>query len=153
MVKRNVWPVAVVLLTCSLAACGSTTSPPPGNSTSTQVAPTTSNADALCAALRQLGSDVHDLVTLDVVAVGVNGVNAALQQVYAQLQVVAQQAGSTFGPQLQAMRAELDDLGNTIAGLTDATSIRARLSELRSELSAVAAGWDALKRQAADVCP
>lgn len=152
MVKRNLRQAAVILFLCSVTACGSTTSHSPGGSTTPQVAPSPSHPDVLCESLRQLGSDVHALLTLDLVAVGANGLDTAVQQVRTQLQVVAHNAGTLFGPQLQALRASLDDLSDTIAGLTDAASIRAALPELRSELTAVGAGWDSLKGQAADVC-
>jgi hypothetical protein len=148
-----VWTAASILLACSVVGCGNTTPTPPATSTQAAVTPPTSQQDVLCDSLRQLGSDVQALLSTDVVAVGANGLNAAVHQVYEQLRVVTRNAGSTFAPQLQALHADLDDLSDTIAGLTDAASIRAALPALTSGLAAVAAGWDTIKRQAADVCP
>ncbi|MFC0431983.1 hypothetical protein [Kutzneria buriramensis] len=153
MTERKVWPAAVVLSMCAAVACGSTTPTFPADGTATHVTPSPSSTAVFCASMRQLGSDVHALLTLDVVAVGVGGLKTAVQRVSAQLGVVARDASGAFGPQLRTLRAELDDLGDTIAGLTDAAGVRTALSELRSQIAAVGSGWDALKRQAADVCP
>ncbi|QUQ66212.1 hypothetical protein [Kutzneria sp. CA-103260] len=155
MEERQVWRAllaSVLLLVGTLVACADATPGSPTASTPTGVASTT-HSDALCESLRQLGSDVHSLRTLDVVAVGANGLNAAVHQVYVQLGDVAQQAGNTLAPQAQALRAGLDDLSDTVSGLTDAASVRAALPQLGSQLAAVSAGWDTLRRQAADICP
>lgn len=155
MTERKVWPAAVVLVMCAAVACGSTTPTSPAGGTATHVtpSPSPSSTEVFCESLRQLGSDVHALLTPDVVAVGVSGLRTAVYRVSSQLAVVARDASGAFGPQLRALRAELDDLGDTVAGLTDVAGVRTALPELRSQIAAVGVGWDTLTRQAADVCP
>ena len=152
MAKRNVLAAASILLMCSVAGCGNTTPAPPGTGVPGAVTTPASHTDVLCESLRQLGSDVHALLTIDVVLVGANGLDAAVHEVYEQLRVVAQNADSTYASHLRALHTELDDLSDTIVSLTNTDSIRAALPPLASGLTAVGRGWEAVERQASDVC-
>ena len=115
--------IAAVVL--GLAGCTNAPATPPAPAPNTTAAtPTTPSADAaLCAAAAEFQTATNQLVGIDAVAVGVNGVKAALQNVGTAAGHLADAAQSGFGPQVAALRQSVTALRSTVDGLQDQSDL------------------------------
>ena len=121
---------AIAIACVLLAACSS--------SSSTTTSPAASPSADVCASLQALQSSVDALVHISPVQVGVQGIQDAVAKVQTDLDAVASSAGSSLGPQVDALKQSVAAVGTT---LSSGQSLSAMVGQLATQLPAVGTAW------------
>jgi hypothetical protein len=142
------------LLGCSGGASGSPT--PPATAAAT-APPTASSAAptsaALCSAAAQFRAAAAAIGNVDAAKVGVDGVKAALQNLQSAGRDLATAAGAQFGPDVNNLTTALGSLQETLATLTDQTSLSAKFGALAASVGAVEQAAAPILNSARASCP
>lgn len=128
--------IAATLLALSGAGCSrATPSAPPA----TPPAPTTtaSTSAELCIAVADFRTATNQLTELDAVAVGLDGVKAALQNLGTAANELADAASAEFGPQAQDLKEAISALGGTVEGLQNQADLSSKLGEIATSVGEV----------------
>jgi hypothetical protein len=125
-----------------IAGCGGGgTSAPPAAVTPTASTPapstSTTYSAALCSAAAEFQTAANAIVPLDATKVGTEGVKTALQNLETAARNLATAAKDQFGPQVDALEQSLASLRTTISGLSDQTSLSAKLGAVTASVSGV----------------
>jgi hypothetical protein len=149
--------VAGVIAGALLALTGCANAPvsgPPAAATSSTTTTSSAGADAaLCAAATDFQTAANELVDLNAVAVGVDGVKAALENLRTAATDLANAAKAEFAPQVDALGQAVDSLRTTIGGLQDQAGLSAKLGAIATSVSGVERAAAPIVESARARCP
>jgi hypothetical protein len=113
------------------------------------VACTDSDETSTCDSLQGLANSVNDLVNIDVVAEGTDGLDEALQTLEKSWQAVESDSADQFGSEVQALSDSVDNTAETVASFGDAESLSSGAAEISAAFDGIEAAWVSLKTAAA----
>ena len=155
-----------LVLAGALAACaGTVASPATSPATSPASSPTTSpessasgspeGGQAVCDDAEALRTAVDDLRALDPVAVGTDGLTAAVEDVRTAGSALRESAGSELAPRVTALETALEGLATTLQGMPQGSiGSGATADAIRSAISDVeTAATDLRTELATTACP
>jgi hypothetical protein len=150
-VRARVGAAAVAIL----LLCGGCTSSSKSQSSPspTPAAPTvtTQGTTEFCSNYAALKASLSRLTSLNVIAVGTNGLSAAVDDVKATAAALAASAG-VFAPQVNAVTSAIDQLQSTVSGLSS-SGLRGALPTITAQIAAVATAGQALAAAVKTACP
>lgn len=131
---------AAVLGIAFVAGCSAPGAPPSAAppAATTSAPPATYSAD-LCDAATQFQTSANAIVQLDATTVGAEGVKTALQNLADAAQALVTAAESQFAPQVAELEQTLGSLQTTITGISDETTLSAKLGALTASVAQVEA--------------
>lgn len=140
--RRRTWvaPFAAVALAVLLAACSSSDS-------STSASSPTPDP---CAALQTLQTSITSLLAVQPVQQGTDAVKTAVDQVVADAETAASEAGTELAPQIDALKTSVTAMSDTIANAGTA-GVAATATALAGELPAVGTAWTDLTTAASSL--
>lgn len=154
---------------CALALlCGACTSssnnppapnPPPASPAPTTPSPTpasptrTAQGTAeMCSAYAALKTSLHHLVTLNVLAGGMNGLTSAIDDVKQKAAALGRSSGE-FTPQVNALNAAIRELEGTVHDLSNGGSLATALPNIGRQVAAVGSAGERLASAVRHACP
>jgi hypothetical protein len=139
---------------CSGGASGASTPPATASATTpptaSSAAPTSA---ALCSAAGQFRAATAAIGAVDATKVGVEGVKAALQNLQSAGRDLVSAAGAQFGPDVDNLTTALGSLQDTLASLTDQTSLSTKFGALAASVGAVEQAAAPILNSARAGCP
>jgi hypothetical protein len=142
--------IAAAMLALSGVGCagGAPAAPPAA------MPPATPNtAAALCTAAADFRTATDELVAIDPVAVGLDGVKAALQNLGTAANELADAASAEFGPQAQNLNEAISALGSTIEGVQDQADLSSKLGAIATSVGEVQQAAAPIVANAQTGCP
>lgn len=140
--------VAIALLCAACTSSSKTTSSP---STPASPTSTTQGTAEFCSAYEALKASVQNLASLNVVAVGTNGLKAAVDDVKQKAAALAESAG-VFAPQVNAVTTAIAQLESTLRNLPS-SGLRGALPTISSQITAVITASRQLASAVTTACP
>lgn len=131
--------------------CSSSDSSSPAESTSTATTVDTQGTAELCSDYEELKASVQRLVTLDVIAAGTDGINAAVDDVKNKAATLVGSAG-VFEPQVTAVTDAIDQLQSTLRALSK-NGLGDSLPKISREIDAIRDASVQLGSAVKDACP
>jgi hypothetical protein len=122
----------------------------PGPTPATPTATTQGTAE-FCSDYEALKASLQHLATLNVIAVGTDGINAAVEDVRTKAVTLAGSAG-VFEPQVTALTNAIDALQSTVKGLS-ANELPSALPKIREQIAAVGTAGQQLGSAVQTACP
>ena len=153
-------PISVRLLLLALiwlvaAACGSsgddTSGAAPAATTTTAASGTTAAASQACADAATLKTSMAELDQLDPPTAGKAGIQAALDNVQANLAALRGSATGQWGSQITDLDGAVAALKTTIAGITG-DNLASELPTIVNDLKGLDTAWTALQQQIDQDC-
>jgi hypothetical protein len=143
--------ITAALLALSGAGCsGATPSAPPAPPAPTATASTSAE---LCTAVAGFRTATNQLVEIDPVAVGLDGVKAALQNLGTAANELADAASAEFGAQAQDLEEAISALGSTLQGLQNQADLSSKLDEIATSVGEVQQAAAPIVESAQTGCP
>lgn len=140
--------VAIVLLCAACTSSSKTTSSPSAPASPTS---TTQGTEEFCSAYAALKASVQHLASLNVLAVGTNGLTAAVDDVKQKTSALAESAG-VFAPQANALTTAIDQLQSTLRTVPS-NGLRDALPTIGSQITAVVTAGQQLASAVTTACP
>ncbi len=103
---------------------------------------------ATCEALQDLAVSVDDLLTLDVIATGTDGLEstvADLDDAWTEAEAVA---GDQFGPPVEALYETVGNAISAVESFSDSASLEAGVTEVSAAFDDVGTAWASLEESA-----
>jgi hypothetical protein len=110
--RRAIAACGAIVVLGLFPACSSS-----DDSSSTTTSP--EGKEEVCAARDELEASVAGLIDADLLTGGTEGIQDAVDQVVGDLGDLKDAAGDDYGPQVEALEADLEELQDAVAGLGD----------------------------------
>jgi hypothetical protein len=142
---------AALAIVLSSAACTSSSKTASSPSAPASPTSTTQGTEQFCSAYEALNASVQHLASLNVVAVGTNGLKAAADDVKQKAAALASAAG-VFAPQVNAVTAPIEQLESTLRNLPS-NGLRGALPTITSQVTAIVTASRQLASAVTTACP
>lgn len=144
--------VGVVLVLALSAACSSS-SGGGSTTTSTETATSTPGSTAeFCANYQALQTSLANLTKLNIVAVGTDGLKAALDDITSKTNALAASAQQQFSPQVDGLKNAVGQLRATFDNLPSG-GISSNLTTIGTRIAAIGTAGQALASAVGNACP
>jgi hypothetical protein len=118
---------ALVLVTLSLAACSDDNDD--GDATPTP---------DVCEQSEAVRQSVEDLASLDVIASGTDGLNAAVDNVRTEVSSLKETVSDDVEPEVEALETAIDDARDAFANIDSDAALSARIADVENALGGIA---------------